>query len=69
MPNGWDATKSFYLTTVQVYHVKVPKAAKTGALPQVCDCRSKGDHVPFVNRPFESEIHGTVNFTHFCCVL
>ena len=25
--------------------------------------------VPFVNRPFESEIHGTVNFTYFCCVL
>ena len=24
---------------------------------------------PFVNRPFESEIHGTVNFTYFCCVL
>ena len=30
----------------------------------------EGDsHVPFVNRPFESEIHGTVNFTQFCCVL
>ena len=28
-----------------------------------------GTHVPFVNRPFESEIHGTVNFTQFCCVL
>ena len=27
------------------------------------------DYVPFVNRPFESEIHGTVNFTQFCCVL
>ena len=27
------------------------------------------DYVPFVNRPFESEIHGTVNFTTFCCVL
>ena len=26
-------------------------------------------HVPFVNRPFESEIHGTVNFTQFYCVL
>ena len=26
-------------------------------------------YVPFVNRPFESEIHGTVNFTQFCCVL
>ena len=25
--------------------------------------------VPFVNRPFESEIHGTVNFTNFCFVL
>ena len=31
MPDGWDATKSFYLTTVQLYHVKVPKAAKNGA--------------------------------------
>ena len=26
-------------------------------------------YVPFVNRPFESQIHGTVNFTQFCCVL
>ena len=26
-------------------------------------------YVPFVNRPFQSEIHGTVNFTLFCCVL
>ena len=25
--------------------------------------------VPFVNRPFESEIQSTVNFTQFCCVL
>ena len=25
--------------------------------------------VPFVNRSFESEFHGTVNFTYFCCVL
>ena len=25
--------------------------------------------VPFVNRPFEWEIHGTVNLTTFCCVL
>ena len=30
---------------------------------------SRGFHVPFVNGPFESEIHGTVNFTQFCCVL
>ena len=29
----------------------------------------QGLSVPFVNRPFESEIHGTVNFTQFCCVL
>ena len=28
-----------------------------------------GSCVPFVNRPFESEIHGNVNFTYFCCVL
>ena len=26
-------------------------------------------NVPFVNRPFESEIHGTLIFTQFCCVL
>ena len=26
-------------------------------------------NVPFVNGPFESEIHDTVNFTQFCCVL
>ena len=25
--------------------------------------------VPFMNRPFESEIHVTVNFATFCCVL
>ena len=31
--------------------------------------QAPGHHVPFVNRPFESEIHGTVNFTYFCCVL
>ena len=32
--------------------------------------QDSGDmYVPFVNRPFESEIHGTVNFTQFCCVL
>ena len=33
MPDGWDAGKRFYLTTVQLYHIKVPKAAKKGALP------------------------------------
>ena len=27
------------------------------------------ENVPFVIRPFESEIHGTVNFTYFCCFL
>ena len=26
-------------------------------------------YVPSVNEPFESEIHGTVNLTTFCCVL
>ena len=31
--------------------------------------RAHTHNVPFVNRPFESEIHGTVNFTQFCCVL
>ena len=30
---------------------------------------TQNDYVPFVNRPFESEIHGTVNFTYFCCFL
>ena len=30
---------------------------------------ARGNCVPFVNRPFESEIHGTVNFTYFCCFL
>ena len=43
LPDGWHSTKSFYLTIVQLYHVKVPKAAKKGALPQVCDSRSKPD--------------------------
>ena len=33
------------------------------------DIAGQSKHVPFVNRPFESEIHGTVNFTQFCCVL
>ena len=33
------------------------------------DAVGAGANVPFVNRPFESEIHGTVNFTYFCCVL
>ena len=31
--------------------------------------RTREKNVPFVNRPFESEIHGTVNFTQFCFVL
>ena len=31
--------------------------------------KERDSHVPFVNRPFESEIHGTVNFTYFCCFL
>ena len=44
LPDGWEDGKAFYLTTVQLYHVKVPKAAKKGALPQVCDCRNKQDH-------------------------
>ena len=33
------------------------------------DVGRDGGLVPFVNRPFESEIHGTVNFTYFCYVL
>ena len=28
-----------------------------------------GTNLPFVNLPFEWDIHGTVNFTTFCCVL
>ena len=43
LPDGWNAAKSFYLTTVQLYHFKVPKAAKKGAPHQVCDCRSKAN--------------------------
>ena len=43
VPDGWDATKSFYVTTVLLYRVKVPKAAKKGAVPQVCDCERKAD--------------------------
>ena len=31
--------------------------------------RARTACVPFVNRPFDSEIHGIVNFTQFCCVL
>ena len=33
------------------------------------EARWPAKYVPFVNRLFESEIHGTVNFTYFCCVL
>ena len=29
----------------QLYHVKVPKGAKKGALPQVCDTHSKVDQL------------------------
>ena len=36
---------------------------------QVGEYAAVTDFVPFVNRPFESEIHGTVNFTQFCCIL
>ena len=32
-------------------------------------CLGERLYVPFVNRPFESEIHGTVNFSNFCFVL
>ena len=50
---------------------------RTSSLPtrsptQSASCRrlsSRWTLVPFVNRPFESEIHGTVNFTYFCCFL
>ena len=37
-----------------------------------CNQSMEGAHhsiVPFVNRPFEWDIHGTVNFTTFCFVL
>ena len=40
-----------------------------GVQSQGSGSRSGSQCVPFVNRPFESEIHGTVNFTQFCCVL
>ena len=39
------------------------------ALEHIQNSQTKGNRVPFVNRPFESEIHGTVNFTYFCCLL
>ena len=40
--------------------------------PSPSDIMQPGErrlHVPFVNRPFESEIHGMVNSTQFCCGL
>ena len=43
-----------------------PVTAIKGVIPWVTP---RVVDVPFVNRPFESEIHGTVNFTQFCCVL
>ena len=33
------------------------------------EVRDVEEDVPFMNRPFESEMHGTVNFTNFCFVL
>ena len=37
------------------------------AVPEASETLVK--YVPFVNGPFESEIHGTMNFTQFCSVL
>ena len=48
-------------------HVGSPPAAYQGS--HVHFSRMPPIFGPFVNRPFESEIHGTVNFTYFCCVL
>ena len=44
------------------------EAARHGRLRAELDPQAP-QYVPFVNRPFESEIHGTVNFTQFYCVL
>ena len=38
----WDANKSFYLRSAQLYQVKVPKGARLGAQPQVCDNLQQG---------------------------
>ena len=52
---------------------KVAKVAAAQPPHEALDVEALGasvpTHVPFVNRPFESEIHGTVNFTQFCFVL
>ena len=45
-----------------------PLTPVTANAPNRLSCPT-GTPVPFVNRPFESEVHGTVNFTQFCCVL
>ena len=51
-------------------HAKRESQVPTVALTLKPENRTKTTpDVPFVNRPFESEIHGIVNFTQFCCVL
>ena len=55
--SDYGGTDHFSLMTLDEYHI-------TGLQKSALVC-----HVPFVNRPFESEIHGTVNFTQFYCVL
>ena len=48
--------------------VKAPPVVQIRSCSFVC-AKVQDVGVPFVNRPFESEIHGTVNFTYFCCFL
>ena len=51
------------------YTLTSPDAESFPQLPPLREPLEAALFVPFVNRPFESEIHGTVNFTQFCCVL
>ena len=65
--SGWthrtanDAVVRYRTVKVQAWDAVAPTEFSTN--------RRLRTHVPFVNRPFESEIHGTVNFTQFCCFL
>ena len=59
--------KSYYGTAISAIRVKGRSISNMLCTPNLT-CTIE-ELVPFVNRPFESEIHGTVNFTQFCCVL
>ena len=59
-------------TSIGMVRKDVSSLLKTQEINQLMekpDWHTPNTNVPFVNRPFESEIHGTVNFTQFCCVL